>query len=197
MPAAYYMSLCAVKDLVSLHTIAGVERFGNKQFLAIIDGRDPPAMADPTAVAIEDGAIEADDDAALGDAGPVASGGAATASAVVPIALPAVAVVGAPDAGAHLRPVHWNGFVVRYDRWSHSSGILRCYVACGNPDHHKCCRWMQENQCPSRREVVASLFAWAELGRSTGMSRGEHQLRDTTPSGVRVREIMRELPPGV
>eukprot|EP00959_Pyramimonas_sp_CCMP1952_P249252 5210196-Pyramimonas_sp.AAC.1 len=104
-----------------------------------------------------DGAADVDPEVGP-DAGE--AGGVAAAPA---IALPALAVLGAPDAGAFLRPVHWRGFTVRYDHWSHSSGILRCYATCRNPTHRKCFRYMQENRLPTRREVIAHLFGWAEL----------------------------------
>eukprot|EP00959_Pyramimonas_sp_CCMP1952_P452693 9467017-Pyramimonas_sp.AAC.1 len=63
MPEAYYACLYSVKDLNAMHSIVGMENFGNKQFLAILAGRPIPGMID-VAMALEDGVIEADDDGA-------------------------------------------------------------------------------------------------------------------------------------
>lgn len=113
----------------------------------------------------------------------------------VPMALP-VALAGAPgdDVFSSLRPVSWRGFEVKFDRFSHTSGVLRAYGLCKSSSHRKCFRYAQTNTFPSRHALLAHLFAWMELGQEgKALSREQHQSRDIEIPAARVQQILLEL----
>ena len=103
--------------------------------------------------------------------------------------------LGAPLGGDVLaeacRPVSLNvggrRFHVKFDFFSHSSGIQRGYVSCLNPDHRACYRYTQVNKFPTRRALVAYLMVWSELG--IGISRQDHQDPDLVVPAARQAEL--------
>ena len=121
--------------------------------------------------------------------------GPAAGHAPAPLALPAALAVGEAAAGVDLgelvRPIAWQGWTVRFDGWSHQSGVLRAYVRCTNTMHVACFRYMQVNQLGRQAEVVANLLGWAELG--DGISRADHQSRACVPAAARTQAIIAEL----
>ena len=67
-----------------------------------------------------------------------------------------------PVDDAELPPFAVDGFVVKWDFWSHSSGRRRGYVKCHT--HATCFRYSQLNLYSSPRDCAAYLLAWAKCG---------------------------------
>lgn len=189
MPDGYYECLQRYSDLQGLHALSGIEAMGNKVFKRLLAGATLAELtASPTAPELG-GALEADDDEpdrlALED-GPTDD---YSAVAVPPLALEVA--IGPRDANEDLQPVVFGRFTVRFDRWSHSSGILRCYVRCLASSHPACFRYMQVNRMPDRAAILATLIGWAELGDD--VDRATHQARSCQPTAARVAQIQAAL----
>ena len=177
--------------LVALHALPGFDTCGHAEFLQLLGGQDLPVEAVAPALGAADGVLHADDDvlAIENDVGDVPGD---VAAPVVAQALPAAVAIGVADGAAGLLPVMFENFVACSDRWSHSSGVLRCYVLCTQATHFACCRYMQSHQRPRRNEVLATLVAWAELG--AGISREAHESRTCVVRRARIEQMMRLLP---
>ena len=164
MPEAYHECLRVVdcRLLQVVHGRADFATMRNQKFLVLLTGVLPDVDAPP---ALED-VVVADDERpdrlAIDDVHdePIPLDDVAGA-ALAPLRLE-----DALSPMAHLAPVHFNGYVARFDRWSHSSRQLRCYVQCDaqSSGHRACFRYAQLNTFPSRRRCVAHHLAWAELG---------------------------------
>ena len=198
-PEAYYECLYKLKDLAALHRRPDFATLGQRQFQALLRGDLPevdmpaalgdvlePDVEPPDRLAIADGAVSGDEDANVEPAPvPVAPG------VLVPVAM----AVGVPNAFELLAPVHFEGLTCRFDNFSHTSGQLRCYVKCLHSGHHACFRYAQTNQFPTTKELLAYLFAWAQLSSlDERMPRGSHQERRCNPTPSQVRRIMDLLP---
>lgn len=193
-PEAYYICLFHLGDLVALHAREDFDALGNKQFLELLAGRLPL----PVMLALADGQMEADDDRpdelpAGGDDDaevdvehpPVAE----LALAIVPAAM----AIGHHNVGLSPPPVTFEGMTARYDNFSHTNGILRCYVRCLNLEHRGCFRYVQTNLYNDSKELLGYLFAWAERGREP-ISREHHQARECSGTRARILQIRDLLP---
>lgn len=191
MPEGYYTCLFELNDLVSLHARPDLLTMGNRHFRELLAGREPEvaplrALADEQLEADEADEAEGQPDAGVGSEPPPAA---------IVSAMPAAMAIGLPDLNDELRPIMFGAYTARFDRWSHSSGVLRCYIKCANPEHRSCFRYMQMNQYPTRNAVLARLFAWAELGaEGSGMQRNAHQSRQLSGDPARIAEIEACLP---
>ena len=70
--------------------------------------------------------------------------------------------------------------------WTHSSGKLRYYVKCINPDHFRCFHYSQLDQFDSQESCSAWLLSWAVHG-SVVDSKAKH--KEFSPSAAQLAEI--------
>lgn len=82
-----------------------------------------------------------------------------------------------------------DGFVCKFDFWSHSSGHRRGYTRCFS--HTACFRYAQLRKFDSERACAAYLIAWAKLG--SHHSREEHVSARLQPTDACVQEIFAQL----
>lgn len=163
MVEGYYVALLQCGDLAPLEARShDLRRLSNKAFFDFMRGKPLPeteqgqlAIVDvEAALAIEDGPLAQDMVALHGD-------GIAAMMRPVRIEVREVANVDFIE-------VKWDGF-------SHSSGIQRGYTRCLDSDHEACYRYMQVNRASSRKEVCLTLSAWAVATTMGQISREEHQ----------------------
>ena len=81
-----------------------------------------------------------------------------------------------------MRPAKCRGYEVKWDFFSHSSGIQRGYVRCRY--HRACFRYRQTNLHERKTELVSYLYHWAVLGEH--LSREEHVSALCIPDGESV-----------
>ena len=188
MPEMYYVCLQVMRDLSGLHALPNLLQMGNVDFKAVLANNGVLPAAAPLAIA--DGVMRADDDPPeeidpdLVDAFGDGDRAAPAAEEAVPLAAFVGDVLAGVDARAVAQSIYLNGCTVRFDNWSHSSGILRLYTTCKEPTHHACHRYAQVNRFPTTREVAAYLVGWWEMGASR--SRQEHQNSHCVPSAARM-----------
>ena len=197
-PVAYYACLFALPDLPALHAHPGFDTLSNKRFLEMLKAGCvdvAPGDEAPDMMALDD---DRDELLAIQDAGADDEGEPPLPPPLCPplegveAALMAFGHVDV-EAGGPIAPVQWTRFTVRWDRWSHQSGRLRCYTRCLDPSHERCFRYMFQHLAESRNHAAATLFAWAELG--VELTREQHQSRASVLAEARVRHIEYELGP--
>lgn len=86
-----------------------------------------------------------------------------------------VAELVGPEAAGEPGIIPWEpkvvaGYLIKYDGGSHSSGVVRAYVACSQ--HPRCYKYRQINQDRDERELHTFLVAWLLAGHKT--TRSEH-----------------------
>lgn len=192
MPEAYYLCLLNMKSLSGIEDIENIEGKGHSYFAALLDGKPLPQVMTGLAMAIEDGdpvEHEADSPAVLTDE-------AAQLAFRQPVNVAAADMIGAALAGVDAmqhfnRPVRLPGcdIDVRYDFFSHTSGVRRAYARC--LAHRACFRYRQVNQFDSEAELLGYLFAWASEGPN--VERAVHVSRDFHPPPAAVRSFQRRL----
>lgn len=195
-PELYYACLFVVRDLQSFHSLPRFDSMGNKDFKKILELQGE--LPEEAMLAIEDGAIAADEDPserarpALADAfappQPLPPPQSVALSSFIGEALAGV------DAMRSLRPILLRGCTIRFDNWSHTSGVLRAYTKCAEETHRACFRYSQVTRYGTVQEVIAYLIGWWEMG--AGRDRAAHQDPSCMPSAARMAEIVAELPVG-
>lgn len=167
MPDRYYQVLLKRADLSILQALPDVDRMTNAQFAKLLDDDFVPGALP----AVAGGPIVADDDANY-ELAELEDEPGSQARDATPRLAPALAledVVGVVVAGMDVirraaAPVRAPGseVEVRFDFWSHSSGIQRAYARC--QCHRACFRYRQMNHFARREEAIAYLTAWAQQG---------------------------------
>lgn len=115
-----------------------------------------------------------------------------------PVAMPGLAAMHALGAAAPgedalalaCKLVEAMGVKVKFDFFSHSSGVQRGYVKCSNDSHVACWRYRQTNQFHNRKRLVAYLISWSLLGPC--VDRATH-VGDFEPPAEAVDEVEASL----
>ena len=163
----YYKALMVLRDLVSLHARPDFNTLSHWHFLRLAAGLSVPlggaALGDGDAppLALEDGD--------LGDDVVESAVGFSIAQ-----------LTEGADAILHGGFCNYRGKIVRFDNFTHASGIQRGYISCSrskstHPNHHRACyRYTQVCNFPNHLHVAAYLMAW-DAGGCTCPSREDHQ----------------------
>ena len=186
LPEQYYQAVLTLPDLSSLDamTEAELRAFGNHRFAALVDGNAPAAAGVRAMVPIAD----ADDDHA-----PIPL---ADMPDVIPHDIDldiddiVVAHEGVAIREVDMRERQIEGYSIKYDSGSHSSGIVRAYIKCAS--HARCFKYRQTNRDPTSRERHAYILAWARCGPN--VSRAEHVDRNFNPTAAQVEAAMLVAP---
>ena len=155
----YYKCLMDLSDLKKFHSQRGFKTFGNDEFLRLLKGL-PVHAAGAASAAILDNGVGTD-----AGMGALEDGRASDDDVVGVVALPPGLEVGdVPMAGVR-PPVRCGGHIVHFDGYSHTSGRLRMFISCSNPEHGKCEKYKFVHAFPTEKATAAWLMAWKDMSR--------------------------------